>query len=268
MERAARRGRGRSARRWCPSRCRAALDQGQVLPRDLPLADHRAGARRAPARTLRHHEQAGRVAVEAVHDAGPLGVGTARGAARERLGQGRPARARAPGGSRRRRLVHHQQVLVLVDHRRTAPAARRPRPASRERSTSTSSPAETLPAAGAGLAVHASRRRRRSAAARPRGKGSGSRPARYASRRSPRVLLRHSAEPRCARAAPRPRRGAQATPTTIAASARLKAGQKDGVDEVDHRALARPVGEVAERPAHEQPRRAATAPAWRRAKAK
>jgi hypothetical protein len=63
---------------------------------------------------LRDHQQAGRVAIEAVDDARPPRIVAARGPAGERLHQ-RPA-----GMAGRRvdhhpgRLVHHQQVVVLV----------------------------------------------------------------------------------------------------------------------------------------------------------
>ena len=63
---------------------------------------------------LRDHQQPRRVAVEPVHDAGALGIGPPRPG---RAGR-RRASARVPGSGvvdEARRLVHHEQVGVLVD---------------------------------------------------------------------------------------------------------------------------------------------------------
>src|ERR1700754_508903 len=95
---------------------RAALHEGEVLAGDL------AGAQRGLQARVRvlvagEHEQAGRVAVQAVHDAGAFGVVPARDAAREGLHERALGVAVARVDDDTRRLVDHEQVLVLVGDR-------------------------------------------------------------------------------------------------------------------------------------------------------
>ena len=97
------------------ARRRPPLDERQVLAGD------RAGLQRVAQRAMdrlraRHHEQPGRVAIQAVHDPGAGGVLAAGGDRAQRLGE----RARAVPARRVHDdaggLVDHEQVLVGVGH--------------------------------------------------------------------------------------------------------------------------------------------------------
>ena len=93
---------------------RPPADEREVLPRQLPLADH---ALKSPVRlrVARDHEEAGRVAVEPVDDSRPFGL---RAAAIPR--PSRPwtrvplAMTRRGMDDESRRLVDDEQALVLV----------------------------------------------------------------------------------------------------------------------------------------------------------
>ena len=89
-----------------------AVDQGEVLALELAPGELRL-ERRVRGLRPRDDEQAGGVAVEPVHDPGPLGILAARGAPLQRLHE----RALAVPARRvhddARRLVHDDQVLVL-----------------------------------------------------------------------------------------------------------------------------------------------------------
>ena len=103
----------------------------------------------------REHEQPGRVAVEPVHDARALGVRPAGDAARERLHERALARALARVDDDARRLVDHEQVLVLVGDREARRLDRRGSARARGASTLTISPPESTWRLGFGHAVDA-----------------------------------------------------------------------------------------------------------------
>jgi hypothetical protein len=97
-------------------RARPPADEREVRSLELPAPDEISQAA-VGLRRPRNHEQAGRVAVESVHDAGPLGVVATGRSTREQT-----VHERAVGVSRRRmndhtrRLVHDEKVLVLEGH--------------------------------------------------------------------------------------------------------------------------------------------------------
>ena len=95
------------------ARGRAALHEREVLPRDRAALERR--LQRAVGRLVAgDDEQAGRVAIEPVHDARPLRVLRRRRAPGERLHE-RAGRVPASGmHDHAGRLVHDEQVLILV----------------------------------------------------------------------------------------------------------------------------------------------------------
>ena len=136
-------------------RGRAALDQREVLAGDLARAQRRLqrGVRRLVAG---EHEQAGRVAVEPVHDARALRVGPAGDAARQRLHE-RARRVPVRRDGRRRRRACRPPAGARPRRRsRTAPAAT----SARARPRRGSSTLDRLAAARARGASAAARRRR------------------------------------------------------------------------------------------------------------
>ena len=203
------------------------VDERQVLAPHLARAQLRL-ERRVGLLGLRHHQQPRRVAVEPVHDAGALGSGppAARPAS---AAPAWPVRAPAPGASTRpaglsttsrslvlvddlesgaaRRLAGSALRLLVLDlhalARRDAVVLRRARPVHQHR---------------AGIDQPLRRRARRRA---PRARQEGVQAQAGVARRPPLAAPRASASPPPPRAAPR-------TPTTMHASATLKAGQATG----------------------------------------
>jgi hypothetical protein len=94
---------------------RPAVYEREVLAGDLTSA-HQAAKGRVRFLRLRHHKQSRGVAIEPVDDPGPLRVRAARRPARQRPGESRTAVTRGRMDHHPRRLVDHQQVLVLEHH--------------------------------------------------------------------------------------------------------------------------------------------------------
>ena len=228
--------------------------QRQVLAHDLAPRGSAAAARRGPP-ALGDEHQARRVAVEAV-DGERLPAPPP--AAAEQLHQRQSRGVPAPGGRPARRLVDDERSSS--SHTIRGSAAGAARRAARRRSTSTRSPP-----------------RRRCPW--PRGSPSTSTApvsisSAAAARDSPRALGQPGVEPLARGLAAAPpahpagivsaRRGSgrgehqqpsNATPATIATSARLNAGHSGRIDEVDRGADPDAVDQVPERPADHQPHR-------------
>ena len=232
-----RRGRGRSAPR--SARCASAAGRGRARGTCARAPRSRTSSDEPLVRLLRPRDdhQPGRVAVEAVHDPGPLRVAAARSSRRARR-RACPLAWPAPGmDDEPGRLVDDEQVLVLPRDR-AAPAAPA-RPARRLGVAAARPPRR--PRAGSSSAA---RRRRR---ARPPST------ARSAAAREPTCVGEEAVEPRPGRAggtsaqgrftAPR-RRACAAAAASAARSATTSAREQDRDADDDER-----VGEVERRPA-------------------
>jgi hypothetical protein len=96
-------------------RARPSADEREVRSLELSPPDEVSQAA-VGLRRPRNHEQAGRVAVESVHDAGPLGVATGRSTGQQTVHERAVSVSRRRMNDHTRRLVHDEQVLVLEGH--------------------------------------------------------------------------------------------------------------------------------------------------------
>ena len=253
--RAPRRGRGRSARRWCRARRRGGPATSARYSRRISRAAHHRLERAVGLLGAGHHEQPEVSRSSRWTMPGALGMLAAGGAAGERLGEraGRMARRRV--GHEPRRLVHDQQVLVLEARpraRRRRPDPRRPPAESGSAATRTRSPSarrwcfgrarpSTVTAPRLDQAL-----RRRARARRAAGGQEGVEPQAGVLRRRRQELARPSLPPLH-------HVEQQQHPDHDRRVGQVERGPRDGIDEVDHGPLAGAVGEVAERAAEQQP---------------
>ena len=255
------RGRGRSGRRSCRVSASGRPSTSARYSRvHLARPHHAPGAPRAPPRSCATSSspdvsRSSRCTIPARSGSGP----PARG--RAALRQRRAAVPRRGMRHEARRLVHHEQVGVLVARPRTSAARRRRR---RRRLA----PRRSRPAPGRDAVVLRPRRavhRHRPGLDQPlRGRARGDGAARGQERVEPQpgVVRRGgqlSSIPLLA--SPRPPTEAANDPHDDAGVGDVEGGPRHRVDEVDHRALAGAVGQVAERAARAACRRAATATA-------
>ena len=161
---------------------RVALHERRVLAGHLARLHHPLERRMRLVRA-RHDEQARGVLVEAVDDAGPLGMLAA--PARARLGERRPAVAGRGMRDHSGGLVHHEQVLVLVDDLE-GDRLRRPRGAASAAGSSTATRSPSPCGGSSAARAPSTMTAPRSIAAGPRrATAHAPRAARNASRRSP-----------------------------------------------------------------------------------